>query len=77
MFSSLFLGTQIPKVAVIWKQAGPQLMYGMLIAWGQWIVALVVTGALLVRTAYRPAGRHQCRVALGTQIVEQRINSEV
>lgn len=54
MFSSLFLGTQIPNVAVIWKQAGPQLMYGMLIAWGQWIVALVVTGALLVRTPYSP-----------------------
>ena len=36
-------------MTVIWKQAGPQLMYGMLIAWGQWIVALVVTGALLVR----------------------------
>jgi len=48
VFSSLFLGTQIPQVSVIWKQAGPQLMYGMLIAWGQWIVALVVTGALLV-----------------------------
>lgn len=29
-------------------------MYGMLIAWGQWIVALVVTGALLVRTPYSP-----------------------
>ena len=54
MFSSLFLGTQIPNVAVIWKQAGPQLMYGMLVAWGQWIVALVVTGALLVRTALHP-----------------------
>ena len=54
MFSSLFLGTQIPNVAVIWKQAGPQLMYGMLIAWGQWIVALVVTGALLVRTPHSP-----------------------
>ncbi|XP_022795908.1 uncharacterized protein LOC111334440 isoform X3 [Stylophora pistillata] len=49
VFSSLFLGTQIPKVKVIWTQAGPQLMYGMIIAWGQWIVALVVTGALLVR----------------------------
>lgn len=48
VFSSLFLGTQIPNVAVIWRQAGPQLMYGMLIAWGQWIVALVVTGALLI-----------------------------
>ena len=49
VFSSLFLGTQIPNVKVIWTQAGPQLMYGMIIAWGQWIVALVVTGALLVR----------------------------
>lgn len=58
VFSSLFLGTQIPNVAVIWKQAGPQLMYGMLIAWGQWVVALVVTGALLVRTAYSPDSRH-------------------
>ena len=50
VFSSLFLGTQIPNVRVIWKQAGPQLMYGMLIAWGQWLVALIVTGALLVRS---------------------------
>jgi len=58
VFSSLFLGTQIPNVAVIWKQAGPQLMYGMLIAWGQWIVALVVTGALLVRTPCYPSGHH-------------------
>jgi len=58
VFSSLFLGTQIPNVAVIWKQAGPQLMYGMLIAWGQWIVALVVTGALLVRSRYYPHGHH-------------------
>ena len=58
MFSSLFLGTQIPNVAVIWTQAGPQLMYGMLIAWGQWIVALVVTGALLVRT---PCSRNDYR----------------
>ena len=49
VFSSLFLGTQIPNVSVIWRQAGPQLMYGMVVAWGQWIVALVVTGALLVR----------------------------
>lgn len=48
VFSSLFLGTKIPNVKVIWNQAGPQLMYGMIIAWGQWIVALVVTGALLV-----------------------------
>lgn len=48
VFSSLFLGTQIPNVSVIWRQAGPQLMYGMVVAWGQWVVALVVTGALLV-----------------------------
>ncbi|KAK3696719.1 hypothetical protein QZH41_013078 [Actinostola sp. cb2023] len=48
VFSSLFLGTKIPNVKVIWSQAGPQLMYGMLIAWGQWFVALVVTGALLM-----------------------------
>ncbi|EDO49714.1 predicted protein [Nematostella vectensis] len=48
VFSSLFLGTKIPNVKVIWNQAGPQLMYGMLIAWGQWTVALVVTAALLI-----------------------------
>lgn len=33
---------------MVWEKAGPQLMYGMVVAWGQWLVAILVTGALLI-----------------------------
>ena len=40
VFSALFLGVAIPSLSVIWKRSGPQLAYGQIVAWGQWVVGL-------------------------------------
>ena len=40
VFSALFLGVAIPPVSEIWKKSGPQLAYGQIVAWGQWLVGL-------------------------------------
>ena len=40
VFASLFLGVAIPSVSTIWKKAGPQLAYGQIVAWGQWVIGL-------------------------------------
>ena len=50
VFASLFLGAAIPSLAVIWERAAPQLAYGQIVAWGQWVVGLgfvmIALGAL-------------------------------
>jgi Na+/glutamate symporter len=43
VFASLFLGQKIPGAKEVWNKSGPQLMYGMVVAWGQWISGLLVT----------------------------------
>jgi ESS family glutamate:Na+ symporter len=40
VFASLFLGAAIPSLAVIWDRAAPQLAYGQIVAWGQWVIGL-------------------------------------
>lgn len=40
VFAALFLGVAIPSLSVIWKRSGPQLAYGQIVAWGQWIVGV-------------------------------------
>ena len=40
VFAALFLGVTIPPVKFIWKQSAPQLAYGQIVAWGQYVVAL-------------------------------------
>jgi ESS family glutamate:Na+ symporter len=40
VFATLFLGVSIPSLSVIWKRSGPQLAYGQIVAWGQYIVGL-------------------------------------
>jgi ESS family glutamate:Na+ symporter len=47
VFAALFLGVAIPPLSVIWKRAGPQLAYGQIVAWGQWIVGLGLVLLLL------------------------------
>ncbi|MEA2077816.1 MAG: sodium/glutamate symporter [Candidatus Marinimicrobia bacterium] len=39
-FACLFLGVKIPKLSSIWKQSGPQLAYGQIVAWGQYVVGI-------------------------------------
>ena len=40
VFAALFLGVTIPPLSRIWKEAGPQLAYGQIVAWGQYVVGL-------------------------------------
>lgn len=51
VFAGLFLGVQIPGLKKIWGIAGPQLCYGQIVAWGQYLVGiglvLVILGPLL------------------------------
>lgn len=49
VFSALFLGVAIPPLSVIWKRSGPQLAYGQIVAWGQWVVGLGFVVILLSR----------------------------
>ncbi len=47
VFSALFLGVFIPPIKRIWGIAGPQLAYGQIVAWGQYVVGLGVAIVLL------------------------------
>ena len=47
VFSALFLGVFIPPIRRIWGIAGPQLAYGQIVAWGQYVVSLGVAIVLL------------------------------
>lgn len=38
VFATLFLGVVIPSLSTIWKKSGPQLAYGQIVAWGQYVV---------------------------------------
>jgi len=40
VFAALFLGVTIPPLKEIWRKAGPQLAYGQIIAWGQYMVGM-------------------------------------
>eukprot|EP00039_Didymoeca_costata_P009129 m.120851 g.120851 ORF g.120851 m.120851 type:complete len:539 (-) comp14373_c0_seq1:1673-3289(-) len=48
VFACLFLGSEIPGITWVWNISGPQLMYGQILAWGQYGVGMIVTAALLV-----------------------------
>jgi len=47
VFAALFLGITIPPLATIWRRSGPQLAYGQIVAWGQYIVGLAVVVVIL------------------------------
>lgn len=40
VFGALFLGVTLPKLKTVWKIAGPQLAYGQIVVWGQYVVGL-------------------------------------
>ncbi|MBN2414395.1 sodium:glutamate symporter [bacterium] len=54
VFSALFLGVAIPSMSEIWKKAGPQLAYGQIVAWGQWVIGLGLVLAFLGRIYHLP-----------------------
>jgi len=47
VFACLFLGVKLPKVSTLWKRAGPQLAYGQVVAWGQYVVGVGLVLAVL------------------------------
>lgn len=40
VFACLFLGVKLPTFSQIWKRSGPQVVYGQIVAWGQYVVGL-------------------------------------
>lgn len=48
VFAALFIGKTIPGLRTIWLRAGPQVVVGQTMAWGQYVVGLTL--ALLVLT---------------------------
>jgi len=47
VFACLFLGVKLPKASSLVKRAGPQLAYGQIVAWGQYVVGLGLWVVLL------------------------------
>lgn len=48
IFAALFLGTVTPGLKAIFKMALPQLCMGQMLAWGQYVIGLGITGFLLI-----------------------------
>ncbi len=48
IFAALFLGKKIPPIKSIWMMAGPQVSFGQTLAWGQYVVGILVTALVLV-----------------------------
>jgi len=48
VFASLFLGMATPKAGEMLRLAFPQLCFGQILAWGQYVLGLGITGFLLV-----------------------------
>ena len=47
VFACLFLGHPLPRVRDLWRRAGPQLAYGQVVAWGQYVVGIGLVLVLL------------------------------
>lgn len=48
VFATLLMGKPVPTLRRIWSQAGPQVCFGQTIAWGQYVVGILL--AMLVLT---------------------------
>ncbi|MGB2923863.1 MAG: sodium/glutamate symporter, partial [Limnothrix sp.] len=48
VFAALFLGEVIPSPKQIWRRAAPQVVFGQSLAWGQYVVGIVVTLLILI-----------------------------
>lgn len=48
VFATLFLGVKIPGIKTMWSLGGSQFCFGMVAGMGQYLVALLVTGLILI-----------------------------
>ncbi len=49
VFAGLFLGKKLPGLKTIWKNAGPMIVHGQILAWGQYVVGISIVMFLLYR----------------------------
>ena len=54
VFAALFLGVAIPSMKTIWAKAAPQLAYGQIIAWGQWLIGAGLAVVLITPLFHQP-----------------------
>ncbi|NET38139.1 MAG: sodium:glutamate symporter [Cyanothece sp. SIO1E1] len=47
VFAALFLGESIPSPRDVWRKAAPQVVFGQTIAWGQYVIGILVTLLIL------------------------------
>lgn len=47
VFATLFLGESIPSPKEIWRKIAPQVAFSQILAWGQYVVGLLVTLVIL------------------------------
>jgi len=47
VFAALFLGKEIPGPRTLWRRAGPMIAHGQTLAWGEYVVGLVLVVLLL------------------------------
>lgn len=47
VFAGLFLGKHIPKPGKIWRMAGPMISFGMTLAWGQYVLGILLAMFIL------------------------------
>ncbi|MFP4120464.1 sodium/glutamate symporter [Coleofasciculus sp.] len=48
VFAALFLGESIPHPRDIWNKAAPQVVFGQSLAWGQYVVGILLTLLILI-----------------------------
>jgi ESS family glutamate:Na+ symporter len=48
VFAAIFLGKAIPSPGNIWQQAAPQVVFGQILAWGQYVIGLLLAILVLV-----------------------------
>ncbi len=48
IFAALFLGTVTPKLKTVFKSAFPQICMGQMLAWGQYVIGLGLTGFIFI-----------------------------
>ena len=47
VFAALFLGETIPNPREIWRKTAPQVAFGQTLAWGQYVIGILVTMLIL------------------------------
>lgn len=48
VFAALFLGETIPKPKEIWRKTSPQVAFGQTLAWGQYVLPILITLLILI-----------------------------